>query len=1328
MSKPLYRALAATAVAAIGLAPFAAAQAEGGDAPAAEPGYTEQVLAVGKGGDSNQKEPWGHELGAFFNYRIPAIIQLNNGDLIASYDGRPTAADSPGPNSILQRRSTDGGATWGPETFVHEGTVADPTDPDSLQHGYSDPSMVYDEETGTLFNFHVYSKDRGFMDGGYGADDEDRDVLSAALSVSVDGGETWEHRLVTDTFKTDDMRAAFASSGHGIQIKNGPHAGRLVLQYAGQFDDTSLRAFSLYSDDHGETWQRGEPVGTAMDENKVVELSDGTLMLNSRIHAGATGRYVSLSADGGETWSEPEVDTTLVDPVNNASIIRKNPDAEPGTRESKELLFSNAASIKNRSNGTVRYSCDDGKTWPIERVFAPGGMSYSDLVAKDDGSYGLFYEGEGGQLLYADFTEEWLNPFCAHVEPVSVGVAAGETELATVTLRNDDDRELPAGSVVASVADGWDALPTDVPALAPGEEIEVEVEVTAPPTARATNAPIAADLEFTAGDFSFRGSLAVDVTVGGTVPGENAEHGVRTCLEGQNDPELDSPLMLNVVSNCSFESDDFTSSERDWRWFGEDDSAHPETETLPDGSENTFALIDTGEIDNHIWQAVPTVPGRTYVVSADIKVGATEGYTPSAVFLTAKGMHPDGSQNQGATTQLTTGELVDAVDWERKTFTFTAVNWNTFVGTVKWAAQDAEGHVENTTIAMDNLSVHEEQSYELVWNDEFDGDSLDQGSWGYELGNVRGNEQQHYSSSTDNVDVRDGNLVLGVTDRPQEDQYRNTARHGDNARTVKYNSGSVRTEGREEFLYGRVEARMALPEGKGAFPAFWMLGADFHMDGRVNMEQGYSWPGTGELDIMEIIGAPTEERAAQGEVGKDGNSNAVVYGTPHFFHTQGDADGDGSYAPTALGGSLEAPEAVSEDYHVYGIDWNPDYIAWYVDGVVYNVMYFPTEATQAANNRAFIEEEVARFQSAADSLNRPQYLQLNLATGGNWAGDAGDHLAEDGAELKVDWVRYYRSAAQQEAADAYYEGQPALDGVTHRTMHAGEAADLLEGVSTSDGHHVEYSINDEHTFVNGGVEGGRNEVTLRVKDSEDTEALQSLAPGVYSLHYTALEDGADYTGGQSPEARAVRQTVLLTVLPEEGLHGTTGGTLADVELPEGWSWVDGSQVLGAEPEVRTMAAAADGPSYSAVFTQATDTVTDPEKRRQVTIEIPAELIALDDETPDGGEQPGDGDGPAPGEGDGPAPGEGDGPAPGEGDDQTPGDDQSGEGDVAEEDAPGSGSGGASGADRAEGSGTSGSLPVTGTEAALAAAAAVGLIGAGAAATAYARRSRSGTEG
>ena len=1191
MTSRILRVVTAGAVACAFIAPLSATAAR-----AAETDYTEQVLAVGVGGTSNQTAPWGQELGAFYNYRIPAVVQLNDGDILVSYDGRPTGEDAPGPNSIVQRRSTDGGKTWGPETYIHAGHVDDPTVSDDAKSGYSDPAYVYDKQTGTLFNFHVYSKDAGFVAGGYGDDDSDRNVLSAEVSVSTDDGETWEHRLITSSFKTDDLRAAFASSGHGIQIVHGKYAGRLVLQFAGAFSDATQKAFSLYSDDHGATWKRGGTVGTNMDENKVVELSDGTLMLNSRIHSGTKARYVATSTDGGESWSELTVDSTLVDPVNNASIIRKNADADPDSREAKELLFSNAASTTSRTNGTVRYSCDDGKTWPVERVFASGGMSYSDLVALDDGTYGLFYEGENGELRYASFTEDWLNPFCANISPVTLDVTSGVTATAEVTIRNDDDRSLPAGDVTATVADGWTVSTAHTPALAPGEQAKVSLEITAPATQRVTTSAIPADVKITAGDYSLRGSLDVNVTKGSTVPGENGDHGVRSCLDDQSDPAADAPVTLNMVTNCSFETNDFVSSARDWEFFGASKTSHLATETLSDGTENTYALIDTGAIDNHIWQSVPTQPGKTYVVSADVKVDADGAHTPSSVFLTAKGQKPDGTQNQAATTQLTTAELTDATTWTRKTFTFTAVNWNTLVGVIKWAAQDAEKNVTNTTIAMDNLTVYEQESYDLVWSDEFDGSALDQNSWGYELGNVRGNEQEHYSSDAENVNVSDGALHLTATDRPAADQYKNTARWGTNARTVKYNSGSVRTEGREEFLYGRVEARIKAPQGKGAFPAFWMLGADFPLDGRVNTEQGYGWPSTGETDIMEMIGAPTEQRAAEGETAKSGTSNSVAYGTPHFYYTGGDADGDGSYAPTALGGNLTTADKLADGYHVYGIDWTPDYLAWYVDGVVYNIMYFPTDATTAAGNQAFVSSEVARFQAAADSLNRPQYLQLNLATGGNWAGDASDHLGEDGTNMTVDWVRYYRSAAQTEAADAYYADQPTIDGAGNRVMVAGQAADLVDGVTTDDGYHVDYSIDNEPMFVNGGVEGGRNEVTLVVDDATDTDALTALAPGVYSLHYSALKDGATYSGAVTPDARVARKTVLLTVLPADGLHGAEGDALSTVALPDGWTWVDGDQVIGG----------AD--AYDVVFTQAADTVTAPADRRALTVSLPASAI------------------------------------------------------------------------------------------------------------------------
>ncbi|HHT40837.1 MAG TPA: exo-alpha-sialidase [Actinomyces sp.] len=203
-------------------------------------------------------------VGGFPNYRIPAIIQLENGDVLISYDGRPTGTDSPGPNSILQRRSTDGGNTWAEQTYIHQGKTERPIE------GYSDPSYVYDEEAGRLFNFHVFSKDTGFWNSAVGNDDADRNVMSAEVSMSEDNGNTWTHKLITKIVKPAEVRAEFATSGHGIQIKNGPYKGRLVQQFAGKFVDNSVRAYSVYSDDHGETWHMGQPVGTRMDENKVV--------------------------------------------------------------------------------------------------------------------------------------------------------------------------------------------------------------------------------------------------------------------------------------------------------------------------------------------------------------------------------------------------------------------------------------------------------------------------------------------------------------------------------------------------------------------------------------------------------------------------------------------------------------------------------------------------------------------------------------------------------------------------------------------------------------------------------------------------------------------------------------------------------------------------------------------------------------------------------------------------------------------------------------------------------------------------------------------------
>ena len=359
--------------------------------------YEEQVLAAP--GD------WGVQ-----NFRIPAIAVAPNGDLLAAFDKRPAHGDAPAPNSLWQRRSRDGGRTWGEPAVIRQGFE---TDEPGQKLGYSDPSYVVDREAGLLFCFHVFSKDTGVWDSAYGDDDEDRDVLSAAVSVSQDSGQTWQHRSVTEVVKPEDCRATFASSGAGIQLRYGPHRGRLVQQYAGFFRDGDgseiVRAYSVYSDDHGESWTMGTPVGTEMDENKVVELSDGTLMMNSREHVRTGRRWVALSYDGGATWGDLHRDPSLVDPGNNAHITRAYPDAPEGSSKAEWLLFSHADSRPDdRVDGTVELSTDDGATWVRSRLFKPGDCQYSVIIATGRDEYALMYEGEGEEIVFARLDLDWI--------------------------------------------------------------------------------------------------------------------------------------------------------------------------------------------------------------------------------------------------------------------------------------------------------------------------------------------------------------------------------------------------------------------------------------------------------------------------------------------------------------------------------------------------------------------------------------------------------------------------------------------------------------------------------------------------------------------------------------------------------------------------------------------------------------------------------------------------------------------------------------------------------------------------------------------------------
>lgn len=341
----------------------------------------------------------------FPNYRIPALTVVNNGEILAGFDGRPTSSDAPGPNSILQKRSTDNGETWQSQNAIHSGSATSPV------QGFSDPSYLVDRWTGDVFNFHVHSYDNGFGTSQPGVNLTDRKVLHAEISVSSDAGHSWSQRDITAAITAElDWRSRFAVSGQGIQLKYGAHTGRLIQQYVIIDGSSEQKAVSVYSDDHGGSWQVGTPIGTAMDENKVVELSDGRVMLNSRDADKSGFRKIAYSDDGGVTYGDVQLDTNLPDPANNAAILRAYPNAAMGSAEAKVLLFSNAASSSTRANGTIRISYDNGLTWPKARVFQPGGMAYSTLTTLENGNVGLLYEPDGGNggIRFASFNLAWV--------------------------------------------------------------------------------------------------------------------------------------------------------------------------------------------------------------------------------------------------------------------------------------------------------------------------------------------------------------------------------------------------------------------------------------------------------------------------------------------------------------------------------------------------------------------------------------------------------------------------------------------------------------------------------------------------------------------------------------------------------------------------------------------------------------------------------------------------------------------------------------------------------------------------------------------------------
>lgn len=321
-------------------------------------------------------------------YRIPSLITTNDGTVLAFCEARKNSCSDHGDIDLIAKRSEDNGATWSDAYLVYDkGGTADIT--------IGNPCPVVDRTTGTIWLPFCENNDKVFVTG------------------SEDDGLTWAAPVeITSSVKGQDWGWYATGPGVGIQVREGPKAGRLVIpcdhrEHIG--GNWIMKSHVFYSDDNGSTWVLGGTVGDDTDECQVAQLTDGRLMINMRNY-GQPGkvRAVAYSDDYGENWGDISYDATLVEPICQASIIRMT---WPENGERNRILFSNPAEAQDRIRMTVRLSYDEGDTWAVSKLINEGPSAYSCLSFLDDSTIGLLFEGGNTRyenIIFQKFTLQWL--------------------------------------------------------------------------------------------------------------------------------------------------------------------------------------------------------------------------------------------------------------------------------------------------------------------------------------------------------------------------------------------------------------------------------------------------------------------------------------------------------------------------------------------------------------------------------------------------------------------------------------------------------------------------------------------------------------------------------------------------------------------------------------------------------------------------------------------------------------------------------------------------------------------------------------------------------
>ena len=302
-------------------------------------------------------------------------------------------------------------------------------------------------------------------------------------------------------------------------------------------------------------------------------------------------------------------------------------------------------------------------------------------------------------------------------------------------------------------------------------------------------------------------------------------------------------------------------------------------------------------------------------------------------------------------TTIDTGLVIWATQYTNTVFQIDNVRWEDTDGggtTVEEPLAD-DGWVIPSFSGYESPSTYD--GYSLTWSDEFSGTEINDDNWGYDIGGSGwGNNELQYHTNR-NAYLKEGLLVI----RAQQEAYR-----GKN-----YTSSRLKTQGKQNFKYGRIDVRARLPEGAGIWPALWMLGKNITDVG---------WPKSGEIDIMEMVGGNSLQD-------KHPNGDRTAHGTMHWNNN----GLNGSYSPVNTGKSEILSTSLSEEFHVFSIQWDVNGIGWYIDDAQYS--YKTINSTQPFREEFF--------------------FIMNIAVGGDWPGSPNSSTVFP-QRMVIDYVRVFQ--------------------------------------------------------------------------------------------------------------------------------------------------------------------------------------------------------------------------------------------------------------------------------------------------------------------------------